>query len=158
MSPALSKELLDIQANQCRFTLKFVRDIIVTYNLAQCLLTYWIVFVTVCLRSYFLIIDILLILNFFQCLYTFLTKNSKILIRSMFFLSISASKLSYILFPIKHFYLLTAKISSDVSNSLLLVHPAQELYNSRHVKRNFQCLIMTSTKLRQHVFVRSLIL
>ena len=121
---------------------------IVTCNLAQCLLTYWIVFVTVCLRSYLLIIDILQILNFIQCLYTFLTKNSKILIRSMFFLSISASKLSYILFPIKHFYLLTAKISSDVNNSLLLVHPSQELYNSLHVRRNFWCLIMTSTILR----------
>ena len=47
-------------------------------NLTQCLLTYWIAFITVCLYSYLLIIDILRSLNLIQCLYTFFIKTSKI--------------------------------------------------------------------------------
>ena len=84
----------------------------------------------------FLIIDILRILMFIQCLYAFFIKTSKILIRFNIFLRFSTSKCSYyVLFSMKHSYLLTAKISPDVNNSL-------------HVRSNFWCLIMASTKLR----------
>ena len=82
-------------------------------NLTQYLLRYWIFFATVCLRFYFLITDILRILKFIQCLYPLFKKVSQILMRfNVRFLRFSASKYSYYaLFSMKHFYLLTTKIT-----------------------------------------------
>ena len=52
--------------------------------------------------------------------------------------------------------LLTAKITPDCNNYLLLVHAVQELHSSMYVRRSFWCLIMASTKLNQYMYARSL--
>ena len=97
------------------FSLK--QYLILFFNLTQCLLTYWITFVTVYLYSYLDIVDILRSLNCMQCLYTSFRKTSKILVRfNILFLKFSASKFSYyILLSMEHCYLLTAKITRNDS-------------------------------------------
>ena len=52
----------------------------------------------------------------------------------------------------KHSYLLTAKTTFAVVNSLQFVLAVQELRKSLHVRRNFWCLIMLSTKLMLYVY------
>ena len=84
--------------------------------LTQCLLTYWMAFLTVYLHSYLLIVDILWSLTFIQYLFAFFIKTSKILMRfNVLFLRFSVSKCSYVLFPMKHSVLLTSKITRNIS-------------------------------------------
>ena len=63
-------------------------------NITHYLLTYWIVFATVYLHSYFLIFTFILrILRFIQCLYTFFIKTIKVLIRfNVLFVRFSSTK------------------------------------------------------------------
>ena len=63
-------------------------------NIIHYLLTYWIVFATVYLHSYFLIFTFILrILKFIQCLYAFFIKTIKVLIRfSVLFVRFSSTK------------------------------------------------------------------
>ena len=86
-------------------------------NLTQSLLTYRTAFVTDYLYTYLLIIDILRSMKFIHCLDAFFIKTSKILMRfNILFSKFSASKYSYyVLFSMKHLYLLTAKITRNNS-------------------------------------------
>ena len=79
------------------------------------LLTYWIVFATVYLHFYLFFFDILQIFDILRSSYStpklFFKKSVKL----------SASKYSYyVLFSMKHCYLLTAKIAPNFNNSMLL--------------------------------------
>ena len=98
-------------------------------KLSQHLLTYWIAFGQ--LHFYLLIFDIL---RMFDTLQSSPIKPVKF----------SVSKCSY--FPSKHSCLLTATMTPDVDNFLLLVHGVQELHSSLDVTRNFWSLIIASTK------------
>ena len=108
-------------------------------NLTQYFLRYWIFFVTVCLRFYFLITDILRILKFIQCLYPLFKKVSKVLMRfNVLFFEVLSLKI-FLLCIIFHetFSLVNDKNNSDVKNSMKFVHALQEMRNSLHVRRNF---------------------
>lgn len=78
----------------------------------------------------------------------FFLKNNKILMRlNVLFYEVSSHKM--FLFFIKHFYLLTAKISPDVNNSIWFSHTMQEVDNSLNVTSDLHdwCMIMASTEL-----------
>ena len=89
-------------------------------NLTLCLLTYWIVFATIYLHSYLLIIDIQRVSKLMRCLFAFRIKTSKISMRlNILILKFSASKCSsYVLFSMKLSYLITVKITYYVNKSL----------------------------------------
>ena len=82
-------------------------------NLTQFLLTYWIVFIAVYIHFHLSVIYILRILKFIQCLYALFRKTSKILVGfNILFSRFSASKCFYVLFFMKHSYLLTTENNS----------------------------------------------
>ena len=86
-------------------------------------------------------------------LYSFLKKDSKILVRFnvllvRFSFWICSCHIFYEKFlPVDMRLLLTAKITPDFNNYMLLVPAVQELRSSMHVRRSFWWLIMTLTKL-----------
>ena len=46
----------------------------------------------------------------------------------------------------KHLFVVTPKITPQVNNNIWFLHVAQDLGDSLHVRHNFLCLIMASTK------------
>ena len=55
------------------------------------------------------------------------------------------------LFSMKHSHLLTAKITQDIIFTDFTWYERATVSNSLHVRSNFRCLIMASTKLMQYM-------